>query len=246
MKRRNALTALATGTAWPLAARADAAVLFSAAEAGDIAALKKQLDAGVAVDTRDARRRTAEAWQEQNPGVGAPAWFSELLDPHVLTIGFARRVPTYKRLTLMLHDPEEEHDCFSDNTHNSHYYDGLGIENVYLGRYVRLDGTTMAGPALADLVALVEPDTDARLRSELRASVAALAALKAAGDGGMPYDQMIAPGNAAGEALVMAGVDALVVQTASIGRAVAALGLQAVTFEGEGLDAPDAADAVFQ
>lgn len=54
----------------------------------------------------DARRRVSAAWQEQNPGVGDPAWFSELLDPEVLTIGFARRVPTYKRLTLMLHDPE--------------------------------------------------------------------------------------------------------------------------------------------
>ncbi len=54
----------------------------------------------------DARRRTAEAWQEQNPGVGAPTWISQLLDPNVLTIGFARRVPTYKRLTLMLHDPD--------------------------------------------------------------------------------------------------------------------------------------------
>jgi len=55
---------------------------------------------------RDARSRVAAAWQEQNPGVGAPAWFSQLLDPNVLTIGFARRVPTYKRLTLMLHDPD--------------------------------------------------------------------------------------------------------------------------------------------
>ncbi|MEP6481478.1 MAG: alpha-glucan family phosphorylase [Rhodoglobus sp.] len=55
---------------------------------------------------RDARRRTSAAWQEQSPGVGDPAWFSELLDPNVLTIGFARRVPTYKRLTLMLHDPD--------------------------------------------------------------------------------------------------------------------------------------------
>ncbi|CAN5340772.1 glycosyltransferase family 1 protein [soil metagenome] len=55
---------------------------------------------------QDARRRVSLAWQEQSPGVGDPAWFSELLDPNVLTIGFARRVPTYKRLTLMLHDPE--------------------------------------------------------------------------------------------------------------------------------------------
>ena len=54
----------------------------------------------------DARRRVGIAWQAQNPGVGAPTWFGQLLDPDILTIGFARRVPTYKRLTLMLHDPE--------------------------------------------------------------------------------------------------------------------------------------------
>ncbi|WP_345764302.1 alpha-glucan family phosphorylase [Diaminobutyricibacter sp. McL0608] len=54
----------------------------------------------------DARRRVADAWEKQNPGGVAPAWMSELLDPSVLTIGFARRVPTYKRLTLMLHDPD--------------------------------------------------------------------------------------------------------------------------------------------
>jgi starch phosphorylase len=52
----------------------------------------------------DARRRVGDAWHEQNPGVGDPAWYSSLLDPNILTIGFARRVPTYKRLTLMLHD----------------------------------------------------------------------------------------------------------------------------------------------
>ena len=54
----------------------------------------------------DARARVSQAWGEQNPGIRDPSWFSQLLDPHVLTIGFARRVPTYKRLTLMLHDPE--------------------------------------------------------------------------------------------------------------------------------------------
>ena len=53
----------------------------------------------------DARERMTAAWGEQNPGVRAPGWYRELLSPEVLTIGFARRVPTYKRLTLMLHDP---------------------------------------------------------------------------------------------------------------------------------------------
>ena len=54
----------------------------------------------------DARSRVTAAWDEQNPGIPAPKWYQELLDPSVLTIGFARRVPTYKRLTLMLHDED--------------------------------------------------------------------------------------------------------------------------------------------
>jgi starch phosphorylase len=54
----------------------------------------------------DARRRIIAAWTAQNPGGLAPDWMNDLLDPKVLTIGFARRVPTYKRLTLMLQDPD--------------------------------------------------------------------------------------------------------------------------------------------
>ncbi len=54
----------------------------------------------------DARNRVSAAWQEENPGVGDPAYINTLLDPSILTIGFARRVPTYKRLTLMLHDED--------------------------------------------------------------------------------------------------------------------------------------------
>ncbi len=53
---------------------------------------------------------------------------------------------------LLLHDPEEEHDCFSDNTFNSHYYDALGIRNVYHGRYERVDGSVVERPSVADLV----------------------------------------------------------------------------------------------
>jgi starch phosphorylase len=52
----------------------------------------------------DARKRIRDAWQHQNPGSVVPTWIDEALDPGALTIGFARRVPTYKRLTLMLHD----------------------------------------------------------------------------------------------------------------------------------------------
>ncbi|GAA1753901.1 alpha-glucan family phosphorylase [Agromyces humatus] len=54
----------------------------------------------------DARGRLAAAWSEQHSGSAAPKWISKVLDPDTLTVGFARRVPTYKRLTLMLQDPE--------------------------------------------------------------------------------------------------------------------------------------------
>jgi starch phosphorylase len=54
----------------------------------------------------DARRRLVAAWAEQHGGASAPDWVRRVLDPDVLTVGFARRVPTYKRLTLMLQDPE--------------------------------------------------------------------------------------------------------------------------------------------
>ncbi len=52
----------------------------------------------------DARARMSAAWKAQHANAEPPAWYDSLLDPNVLTIGFARRVPTYKRLTLMLHD----------------------------------------------------------------------------------------------------------------------------------------------
>ena len=148
------------------------------------------------------------------------------------------------RLGLMLNDPEEEHDCFSDNTVNSHYYDGLGIRNVYLGQYQRVDGSTVSGPSLSELVAAADPAVDTQLKSELDASVAALDGLREAAKGGMAYDQMLAPGNAEGETLIMAAVDSLITQTRSIERAVTALGLADLSLEGS--DSLDNPEAVFQ
>jgi putative iron-regulated protein len=149
------------------------------------------------------------------------------------------------QLGLMLHDPEEEQDCFSDNTHNSHCYDGLGIRNVYLGRYERIDGSIVEGPAPAGLVAAADPALDQELREKLDASVAALGAVKAEADSGAEaYDQMIGEGNESGNALVQAAIEALVDQTRSIERAVAVLGLDSLALEGS--DSLDNPGAVFQ
>jgi putative iron-regulated protein len=149
------------------------------------------------------------------------------------------------KLGLMLHDPEEEHDCFSDNTHNSHYYDALGIANVFLGRYRRVDGSTIEGPSLSDLVAATDPDLDAEMRARLEATQAAMQAIKATAERGeMAYDQMIGEDNPEGNGLVQAAIDALLEQTKTIEKIVVALDLGPLAFEGS--DSLDNPEAVFQ
>ncbi|GLZ05345.1 alpha-1,4 glucan phosphorylase [Actinomadura sp. NBRC 104412] len=54
----------------------------------------------------DTRRRLRESWRARGASEAEMAWIGDVLDPDVLTIGFARRVPSYKRLTLMLRDPD--------------------------------------------------------------------------------------------------------------------------------------------
>jgi glycogen phosphorylase len=54
----------------------------------------------------EVRRRVRAAWLERGASASELGWTSRVFDPQVLTMGFARRVPTYKRLTLMLRDPE--------------------------------------------------------------------------------------------------------------------------------------------
>jgi starch phosphorylase len=54
----------------------------------------------------DVRLRLRRSWLERGASEAELGWIATAFDPDVLTIGFARRVPTYKRLTLMLRDPE--------------------------------------------------------------------------------------------------------------------------------------------
>ena len=156
------------------------------------------------------------------------------------SLSYGEQAGERMKLGLMLNDPEEEHDCFSDNTHNSHYYDGLGIQNVYLGKYKRIDGSEVSGASLSDLVAAANIEVDTELKSNLASSMHELGALKLAADNGFAYDQMLEKGNKKGEMLIMNAVNALVAQTKSIERAIIALGLTQIAFEGsDSLDSPD-------
>jgi len=145
------------------------------------------------------------------------------------------------KLGLMLHDPEEEHDCFSDNTHWSHYYDAQSIKNVYTGKYTRLDGSQVSGPSLSDLVASKDSGIDKELKMRMENMMASMQVLvDSAEKDNIAYDQLISEGNKAGNQKIMDVVNALLDTTKGIEKAIATLNLQEVAFEGsDSLDAPE-------
>ena len=149
------------------------------------------------------------------------------------------------KLGVLLHDPEEEHDCFSDNTHNSHFYDIKGIQNVYLGQYLTVDNAEITGPSLHDLLASKDATAAKALESSIVSSLAnAYQLVISAEEKGIAYDQLLAEDNPEGNDKIMKVVDALLVQTQAIEQAVATLGLNEIEFEGS--DSLDDPSAVFQ
>lgn len=141
------------------------------------------------------------------------------------------------KVPLEANSTEDEQDCFSDNTHNAHFYDGKGIRNVYLGEYRKLDGSLLSGPSLSLLVARADAQTDATFRADLAASEARLQALVDSAAKGQYFDQLIAADNTAGQQLVRDAIAALVKQTGSIEQAATRLGISDLN--------PDSADHSF-
>ena len=141
------------------------------------------------------------------------------------------------KVALEANSPEDEHDCFSDNTHNSHYYNAKGVRNVYLGEYERIDGTKMTGPSLASLVEGTAPEVNSTLKTDLETTEAKLRVLVESAENGEAFDQLIGPDNSEGQEKVRAAIGALVQQTGSIEKAAAALGISDLN--------PDTADHEF-
>lgn len=142
------------------------------------------------------------------------------------------------KVALEANSTEDEHDCFSDNTHNSHFYNGKGIRNVYLGEYKKVDGTTLTGPSLSELVAKAAAQADATLKADLQETEAKLQTLvDSAEKNNVHFDQLIAADNAEGQQLVRDAIAALVKQTGAIEQAAAKLGISDLN--------PDTADHEF-
>ncbi len=124
-------------------------------------------------------------------------------------------------VALDTQNQEDEHSCFSDNTHRDIVQDARGIENVWLGRYLQADGKLLQGPAIRDLVKAKDAALAERVTHEIANTVTSAEAIQA------PFDQeIIGKNDAPGRKRVIATVNALKRQANSLVEAARALGIK--------------------
>ncbi len=117
-------------------------------------------------------------------------------------------------------DQEDEHSCFSDNTHRDAVTNAKGIENVWLGRFVRADGSTLQGPGLRDLVAAQNPAVADKTSQQISGSVKAAEAIPA------PFDRAIVGAKDAPERVsIEKTIASLVAQSNDLVAAANAVGI---------------------
>lgn len=127
-------------------------------------------------------------------------------------------------VALSTQDHEDEHSCFSDNTHRDILANALGIENVWLGRYARRDGSMLQGASLRDLVAARDAALAERTSRQIAASVAAARAIQP------PFDREILGGkDAPGRQRIQQTIASLVQQSRDLVAAADAIGITRLT-----------------
>ena len=145
------------------------------------------------------------------------------------------------KLGLMLHDPEEEHDCFSDNTHNSHFFNVIGIQNVYLGKYKNLGNNLVEGSSLSELVASKDKKLDSALKKSIENTIFHMKKIVDSANKGITYDMLIGKENKTGNLLIQNAIDALILQSKNIEKVAKLLEINNLQVEGsDSLDNPEA------
>ncbi|MDF3862836.1 imelysin family protein [Pseudomonas denitrificans (nom. rej.)] len=131
------------------------------------------------------------------------------------------------KVALEANSTEDEHDCFSDNTHNTLFFNAKSIRNIYTGEYKRTDGSVVKGPSLSDLVAKVDAAADTDLKNDLANTEAKMQIIvDRAEKDGVHFDQMIAPEDKDDQQKIRDAIASLVKQTGAIEKAATAVGVQ--------------------
>ena len=127
-------------------------------------------------------------------------------------------------VALASQSQEDEHSCFSDNTHRDVVNNAKGIRNVWLGEFKRADGTTLLGPSLRDLVAVKNAALAERTTKQIAGSVTAAEGIQA------PFDrEIVGAKDAPGRLRVQKTIDSLVQQSKDLVEAANAVGITRLT-----------------
>ena len=127
-------------------------------------------------------------------------------------------------VALATQDQEDEQSCFSDNTHNDIIANALGLNNVWLGRYERADGSVLEGPSLRQLVAQSDPDA---AEETTRALAVALESARAIHP---PFDQeILGDDDAPGRTRIHTVIEALKRASQSLVGSAHAVGIARLT-----------------
>jgi len=118
-------------------------------------------------------------------------------------------------------DQENEHSCFSDTTWQDNVMDATALQNVWLGEYVRPDGTRLEGKGMREVCRLVRPDLEAKLTELIEANVAKAKAIP------QPFDQAIlGEDDAPGRKAVLALIASLEDTGAELRKLAGAMGIE--------------------
>lgn len=128
-------------------------------------------------------------------------------------------------VALLAHSQEDEHSCFSDNTHNDIAENARSIQNIFNGTYQRADGTKLEGASLAQLVASKDVKASETLVGKLSDTQQKVTAIVETAKKGEAFDQQIAAENKEGNQRIKAAIAALRSQTGDIEAAAKALGI---------------------
>ena len=175
-------------------------------------------------------RRVVDAWNpngENNHYAafvgGGDASLARILEG-MGRMGFGELAGERMNIALLTNSQEDEHSCFSDNTHRDIFLNAKGIQNAFEGDYTRLDGEVMSGAGIDDLL---NTEGMSELANEMRAALEdtmlKVGVIDHVAKSGVPFDNQIQLG--INEPNVTAAIRALSSQTQVLERVISGLGV---------------------
>jgi putative iron-regulated protein len=127
-----------------------------------------------------------------------------------------------ERMTVALQnaDQEDEHSCFSDLTHLDIIYNLQGIANIYKGTYKKVDGTSIQGKGIKDLIASVNQQESEQVNQLIEDALNKCKAIP------QPFDRAIVEADKRPK--VQAAIDAILLQTNTLVSSVKKIGYEII------------------